>query len=84
VDRQIPVGDVMGQMKTIAEKEFLVEDMYLFDLFEGSPLAEGKKSLSFRIVYRSENKTLMEKHIRKLHAAISSRLVKAFHADLPE
>jgi phenylalanyl-tRNA synthetase beta chain len=35
-------------------------------------------------VYRSENKTLMEKHIRKLHAAISSRLVKAFHADLPE
>lgn len=84
VDRQIPVGDVMDQMKTIAEKEFLVEDMYLFDLFEGSPLAEGKKSLSFRIVYRSENKTLMEKHIRKLHAAISSRLVKAFHADLPE
>ena len=84
VDQQIPVGDVMGQMKTIAEKEFLVEDMYLFDLFEGSPLAEGKKSLSFRIVYRSENKTLMEKHIRKLHAAISSRLVKAFHADLPE
>ncbi len=84
VDRQIPVGDVMDQMKTIAEKEFLVEDMYLFDLFEGSPLAEGKKSLSFRIVYRSENKTLTEKHIRKLHSAISSRLVKAFHADLPE
>jgi phenylalanyl-tRNA synthetase beta chain len=84
VDRQIPVGDVLGEMKAIAEEEFLVEDMYLFDLFEGSPLAEGKKSLSFRIVYRSENKTLMEKHIRKLHAGISSRLVNAFHADLPE
>ncbi|MEX1298515.1 MAG: phenylalanine--tRNA ligase subunit beta [Desulfotignum sp.] len=84
VDRQIPVGEVLGEMKTVAQKEFLVEDTYLFDLFEGSPLAEGKKSLSFRIVYRSENKTLTEKHIRKLHTAISSQLVKTFHADLPE
>jgi phenylalanyl-tRNA synthetase beta chain len=84
VDDQVPVGDVLEEMKAIAQKEFLVEDMYLFDLFEGSPLAKGKKSLSFRIVYRSENKTLTEKHIRKLHAAISSRLVKTFHADLPE
>jgi phenylalanyl-tRNA synthetase beta chain len=84
VDHQVPVGNILGQMKTIAQKEFLVEDMYLFDLFEGSPLAEGKKSLSFRIVYRSDNKTLTEKHVRKLHAAISNRLVEAFHADLPE
>ncbi|MFN2435833.1 MAG: phenylalanine--tRNA ligase subunit beta [Desulfotignum sp.] len=84
VDRQIPVGGVLGEMKDIAQKECLVEDTYLFDLFEGSPLAEGKKSLSFRIVYRSENKTLTEKHIRKLHTAISSQLVKTFHADLPE
>jgi len=84
VDRQVPVGDVLEEMKAVAQKEFLVEDTYLFDQFEGSPLAKGKKSLSFRIVYRSENKTLTEKHIRKLHAAISGGLVKRFHADLPE
>jgi phenylalanyl-tRNA synthetase beta chain len=84
VDHQVPVGDILGQMKTIAQKEFLVEDMYLFDLFEGSPLAEEKKSLSFRIIYRSDAKTLTEKNIRKLHAGISSRLVEQFHADLPE
>jgi phenylalanyl-tRNA synthetase beta chain len=78
------VGDVLEQLKVISEKEFLVEEVFLFDLFEGSPLAEGKKSVSFRIVYRSENKTLTEKHVRKLHAAISSRLVEVFHADLPE
>lgn len=84
VDREVPVGDVMAQMKTVADKEFLVEDFFLFDQFEGSPLAEGKKSVSFRIIYRSENKTLTEKHVRKLHSAISSRLVKQFDADLPE
>jgi phenylalanyl-tRNA synthetase beta chain len=84
VDRQIPVGDVLNQMKAIAGNQSLVENMYLFDLFEGSPLADGKKSLSFRIVYRSDAKTLTEKHIRKLHADISSRLVEIFHADLPD
>jgi phenylalanyl-tRNA synthetase beta chain len=84
VDQQIPVGDVLGQMKTIAGNHNLVEDMFLFDLFEGNPLAEGKKSLSFRIVYRSDAKTLTEKNIRKIHAAISSSLVDIFHADLPE
>jgi phenylalanyl-tRNA synthetase beta chain len=84
VDHRVPVGDVLEQLKVISEKEFLVEEVFLFDLFEGSPLAEGKKSVSFRIVYRSENKTLTEKHVRKLHAAISSRLVEVFHADLPE
>ncbi len=84
VDQFVPVGDVIGQMKAIARKQVLVEDMFLFDLYEGSPLAEGKKSLSFRIVYRSDAKTLTEKNIRKLHAGISSRLVEAFNADLPE
>jgi phenylalanyl-tRNA synthetase beta chain len=84
VDHQVPVGDVFGQMKAIAGENELVEDMFLFDLFEGSPLAEGKKSLSFRIIYRSDVKTLTEKNIRKLHAGISSRLVEVFHADLPE
>ncbi len=84
VDRNIPVGDVLDQMKTIAGKENLVENMYLFDLYEGSPLADGKKSLSFRIVYRSDAKTLTEKHIRKIHSAISSRVVETLHADLPD
>ncbi len=84
VDRQVLVGDVWGQMKAIAEKQALVEDVFLFDLFEGSPLAEEKKSLSFRIIYRSDAKTLTEKNIRKLHAGISSHLVESFNADLPE
>jgi phenylalanyl-tRNA synthetase beta chain len=84
VDHQVPVGDVFGQLKAIAVKNDLVEDMFLFDLFEGSPLAGGKKSLSFRIIYRSDVKTLTEKNIRKLHAGISSRLVAVFDADLPE
>jgi phenylalanyl-tRNA synthetase beta chain len=84
VDRHLPVGDVLEEIKSFAGDQPLVEDIYLFDLFEGSSLADGKKSLSFRIVYRSDARTLTEKHIRKLHTALSSRLVERFHADLPE
>ncbi|WP_457551616.1 phenylalanine--tRNA ligase subunit beta [Desulfobacula sp.] len=84
VDRSIPVGAILEQAQRFAKKEFLIEKIFLFDAFEGSPLPEGKKSLSFRVVYRSANKTLKEKNIKKLHLNISKSIIDLFNADLPE
>ncbi len=84
VDKEIEVGAILGQMKTFAEKQALVEDYFLFDVFEGRPLEEKKKSLSFRVVYRSANKTLTEKNIKKVHTHMSANLLDKFKADLPE
>ncbi len=84
VDQSIEVGSMIGQLKKVAEKQILVEDIFLFDVFEGKPLKEGKKSLSFRLVYRSPSKTLTEKNIKKLHTNLSRTILKEFNADLPE
>lgn len=84
VDRSVTVGAILKQIVLIAKKESLIEKVFLFDAFQGDPLAEGKKSLSFRIVYRSANKTLKEKNIKKLHVNISNAVLDMFHADLPE
>ncbi|OQY52946.1 MAG: phenylalanine--tRNA ligase subunit beta [Desulfobacteraceae bacterium 4572_89] len=84
VDQSIEVGSIIGQLKEKAEKQTLVEDIFLFDVFEGKPLKEGKKSLSFRLVYRSPSKTLTEKNIKKLHTNLSRTILKEFNADLPE
>lgn len=83
VDRSISVGAIQEQIETISKKQSLIEKTFLFDAFEGQPLAEGKKSLSFRVIYRSATKTLKEKNIKKLHANISRSIVDFFHADLP-
>lgn len=83
VDSSKAVGDILEYIKEISKKESLIEKAFLFDVFEGNPLPEGKKSLSFRVVYRSANKTLKEKNIKKLHVNISQAILEQFHADLP-
>ncbi|MCP4669744.1 MAG: phenylalanine--tRNA ligase subunit beta [Desulfobacula sp.] len=84
VDRSITIGTILEQFEKIAKKQSLIEKVSLFDAFEGKPLTENKKSLSFRIVYRAFNKTLKEKNIKKLHTNISKTIIDLFNADLPE
>ncbi len=84
VDKAVAVGAVLEKIDTISRKQALIESVFLFDAFEGKPLAEGKKSLSFRVVYRAENKTLKEKNIKKLHTNISKTILDQFDADLPD
>ena len=63
--------------------EPLVESLHLFSLFEGGPVAAGKKSVSFRITYRSDTETLQDDTINRLHKEISDHLIKGFDATLP-
>ncbi len=84
VDEKVAVGAILDLLKKKAGSHDVVEEMFLFDVFQGKPLAPGKKSLSFRLVYRSATKTLTEKNIKKLHAGLSQTVVDEFQADLPE
>ena len=81
VDRGIETQAVLESVENISEK--LVESLHLFDVFEGDPIAAGKKSVSFRVVYRSSDKTLEDDDVNDLHRAITDNLVKAFDATLP-
>jgi len=55
----------------------------LFDVFEGEPIAAEKKSVSFRVTYRSADKTLEDEDVNDLHKSITNKLIKAFDATLP-
>lgn len=83
VDTDVSAGSVAADIAAFKTEESLVEDVFLFDVYEGAPLDKGKKSLSFRIVYRSWEKTLREKMIKGLHSRISSQLVDRYKAALP-
>ncbi|MCK5543289.1 MAG: phenylalanine--tRNA ligase subunit beta [Desulfobacterales bacterium] len=83
IDSNIAAGSVSKELDLLVQKESLAEETYLFDFFEGKPLAKDKKSLSFRIVYRSPSKTLKEKKVKALHSKICESLISKFNADLP-
>ena len=81
VDREIETRAILETVENI--QEVLVENLRLFDVFEGDPIAAGKKSISFRVTYRSADKTLVDDDVNDLHKAITERLLKTFDATLP-
>jgi phenylalanyl-tRNA synthetase beta chain len=86
-DITIIVNNDTETQKIVAEghnrAEALVESFSLLDVFEGKPIAEGKKSVSLRVTYRSPHKTLQDEDVTPIHQSIADRLVKAFKASLP-
>lgn len=81
VDKDLESGKILDGVLGSGEK--LVESVHLFDVFEGAPVPEGKKSISFRITYRSHEKTLEDEQVNRLHQKLSGDLVSAFKAALP-
>ncbi len=81
IDRGIEAQKVLQAVENI--REDLVQNLYLFDVFEGDPIAAGQKSVSFRITYRSSDKTLGDDDVNDLHKSITDKLLKAFDATLP-
>lgn len=81
VDRRIEAQTVLEAVENFQEK--LIENLHLFDVFEGDPIAAGKKSVSFRVTYRSPGKTLEDDDVNDLHKSITERLLNAFDATLP-
>lgn len=56
----------------------LLADVRVFDVYEGSQIDEGKRSLALRLVFRSEERTLSEAEVNE----VRERLLPALRDDL--
>ncbi|KPJ77001.1 MAG: phenylalanyl-tRNA synthetase [Deltaproteobacteria bacterium SG8_13] len=81
VDRNMQAQDILQRVMQVGDE--LIESLHLFDVFEGKPIPEGKKSLSFRVIYRAADRTLEDEYVNRLHAETTARLVEEFNALLP-
>jgi len=59
VKKTTKVVDVMNVMHAVGAE--LIEDIDLFDMYEGNEIPEDKKSFAFHIVYQSKERTLTAK-----------------------
>ncbi|HVP35459.1 MAG TPA: phenylalanine--tRNA ligase subunit beta, partial [Terriglobales bacterium] len=60
----------------------MVERVYIFDLYKGSQVPKGKKSLAYSIWYRAEGKTLTDDEVEKVHKKVIEGLKTGFGAEL--
>ena len=82
IDRDIEADSLLDFIKQ--QQHELVEALYIFDMFTGKQIPADKKSISFRVVYRSHNETLEDETVNRLHKEISDKLIAKFNAALPE
>lgn len=60
----------------------IVESYNLFDVYKGSQIEKGYKSIAYSITYRSLEKTLTDEDVAKVHDKILSELSEKLNANL--
>lgn len=78
VPAEVRVGKVMEVIDNLFLKD--VEDVDLIDYFEKFGGDPKKKSLTFRIIFRSLNKTLTDKEVDAEFSKLRNALIKSFKA----
>ena len=58
----------------------LLEAVELFDVYRGEGIAEGDKSLAFRVIYRDPESTLTDKRVEKAHRSLLKQALKSLGA----
>jgi phenylalanyl-tRNA synthetase beta chain len=58
-----------------------VESINIFDQYSGDQVGQGKRSLAFRITYRSAQRSLTDLEVNQIHTAFGEQVVQAFQAD---
>lgn len=79
VDEGILVGSILNTIGKIDKK---VEKVELFDIYRGTGVLPGKKSVAVSIILRDRSKTLEEKEINDIMAKILEKVKKDYGAEL--
>lgn len=80
LDDQVTAADVMTVVDRSRTRS--MERVTLFDLYRGSGIPEGKKSLALRVRYRDQEKTLTEEEVSRWHDKLVSALCRSLSAEI--
>jgi len=77
VNKEVEDVAVRKVLRSIASALYSVE---LFDVYDGEHMEEGKKSLAYKLTYRSDVKTLTTEEVEKDHQALVAKVKDEFGA----
>jgi len=80
VDSTIPVGELLDFAK--AHGSDMAESVFLFDIYEGNPIPQNKKSVGISAIFRDPKKTITDEDANTLHSQMVAALVKKFNAEI--
>ncbi len=68
IDESLESAEIVTLLKSYSSE--LIEDVTLFDVYQGKNIPEGKKSIAFSVRYRASDRTLKDEEVDALHARI--------------
>ena len=80
VDRNVPAADLIHTIKTSATN--LLQEVEVFDIYEGPGLGETKKSIALSLSYLHREKTLTDEELLPIHSKVLEALTVAHGAVL--
>ena len=80
LDASISAGEVIKTIKTVGRG--LVNNCEVFDVYQGTGIADGKKSMALSVTYRKEDGTLTDKEIGDIEDKIKFELSRSYKAEI--
>lgn len=80
IDTEIKAEAILNLASQNAGKYY--KDSYIFDVYQGKGIEEGKKSLAFKVIFGAEDKTLTDEEIKVSSDKIIDALSKKYKATL--
>jgi phenylalanyl-tRNA synthetase beta chain len=80
VNTRFTVAELQRAMRTAAGNQ--LESITLFDQYQGDVVPAGQRSLAFRLVYRTLDRTLKDEDIEPAMTQVRDALVEKFQVDL--
>ena len=74
IDKTVPISELEDAISKADNK--LINDVELFDLYEGPNIPEDKKAAAFKVTLRSLNRTLTDKEMKPVQEQIFKNLQK--------
>lgn len=78
----MPEDAQVGYMMKAIQQQKYVDEVKVFDVYQGKQVGKGKKSVAFSIVFRADDRTLTEQEINKAFDKIVELLEREFSASL--
>jgi phenylalanyl-tRNA synthetase beta chain len=79
-DRAVPFGEMRRAILSLGIEE--CRGVALVDVYEGANMPEGKRSLTLRVEYRADDRTLRDEEVDAMHARVVAALEGEFGAQL--
>ncbi len=80
VPESVRAGELLRTILAHKNKENLIEEARLFDVYKGKSVESGMKSVAISVSYRAKDRTLDDKTVDELHEKIVNSLMEKFAA----